>query len=44
MPGQRVEVLVYEGRLELVPVEDLASARGFLRGIDTEVPREGDRV
>lgn len=43
-PGQKLEVLVYAGRLELVPVRDLESARGFLKGIDTSVPREGDRV
>lgn len=43
-PGQKLEVIVYEGRAELVPVGDLREARGFLRGIDTEVPREVDRV
>lgn len=43
-PGQKVEVLIYEGRLELVPLRDLKSVRGFLRGIDTGVPRDEDRV
>ena len=43
-PGQKVEVLVYEGRLEFVPTGDLKSARGFLKGIDTDVPRDKDRV
>lgn len=43
-PGQKLEVIVYEGRAELVPVQDLAAARGFLRGIDTDVSREPDRV
>jgi len=43
-PGQKVEVLVYEGRLEFVPVRDLKSVRGFLKGIDSDVPRDGDRV
>lgn len=42
-PGQKVEVLVYDGRLEFVPVRDLKSMRGVLRGIDTTVPRDGDR-
>jgi AbrB family looped-hinge helix DNA binding protein len=42
--GQRMEVLVYDGRLELVPVRDLRDARGLLAGIDTDVPREADRV
>ncbi len=43
-PGQKVEVLVYEGRLEFVPTGDLKAARGFLKGIETDVPRDGDRV
>ena len=43
-PGQKLEVMVYEGRAELVPVGNLCEARGFLRGIDTEVPCEADRV
>lgn len=43
-PGQKVEVLVYEGRVEFIPVRDVREARGFARGIDTAVPREGDRV
>lgn len=43
-PGQKLEVIVYEGRAEFVPVRDLKEARGFLRGIDTDVPRDKDRV
>lgn len=43
-PGQKLDVIVYEGRAEFVPVRDLREARGFLRGLDTEVPREADRV
>jgi AbrB family looped-hinge helix DNA binding protein len=43
-PGQKVEVIVYEGRAEFVPVDDVKALRGFLRGIDTSVPRDRDRV
>lgn len=43
-PGQKAEVLVYAGRLEFVPVRDLKEARGFLKGIETDIPRDGDRV
>jgi AbrB family looped-hinge helix DNA binding protein len=43
-PGQKLDVIVYEGRAEFVPVQDMREARGFLRGIDTDVPREADRV
>jgi AbrB family looped-hinge helix DNA binding protein len=43
-PGQKVEVLVYEGRIELIPVKKPRSMRGFLRGIDTSVARDRDRT
>ena len=43
-PGQKLDVIVYEGRAEFVPVRDLRAARGFLRGIHTDVLREADRV
>jgi AbrB family looped-hinge helix DNA binding protein len=40
--GQRMEVLVYDGRIELVPRRDLRDARGLLAGIGTDVPRARD--
>ena len=43
-PGQVVQVIVYENRIELVPVKPIQDLRGFLRGIDTSVEREPDRV
>ena len=43
-PGQRVQALVYGNRIELIPLEPAKRARGFLKGIDTTVPREPDRV
>jgi AbrB family looped-hinge helix DNA binding protein len=43
-PGQKVQVILYEGRLELIPVKSLKKARGFLSGIDATVPREKDRL
>lgn len=43
-PGQKVQVMVYEGRVEFIPVQKLKKMRGFLRGIDTKVPRDRDRV
>ena len=43
-PGQKVQVIPYEGRIELVPVEPIRRGRGFLKGIDTEVEREPDRL
>ncbi len=44
-PGTKVQILLYENRIELIPLKSPAKMRGFLRGIDTEVEREEeDRV
>jgi len=43
-PGQKIQALQFEGRIELIPVKPMSKARGFLKGIDTEVEREPDRV
>ena len=43
-PGEKVQVLRFGDRIELVPVRKMSKMRGFLRGIDTSVPREEDRV
>lgn len=43
-PGQKMQVIPYEGRIELIPVIPMRKARGMLRGIDTTVERERDRV
>lgn len=43
-PGQKMQVIPYEGRIELIPVTPMRKARGMLRGIDTTVARERDRV
>ena len=43
-PGTRVQVLQYENRIELIPIREPKSLRGFIKGIDTEVWRDEDRV
>ncbi len=43
-PGQKVQAILYQDRIELVPVRPVRKMKGFLRGIDTAVPRERDRV
>jgi AbrB family looped-hinge helix DNA binding protein len=43
-PGQKVEAIAYEGRIELIPVRPVKKMRGFLMGIDTRIKREADRV
>ena len=43
-PGQEVQVMQYDNRVELIPVRPMPQARGLLRGIDTTLEREPDRV
>ncbi len=43
-PGQKMQVIEYEGRIELIPERDITELRGFLKGIDTALSREEDRL
>lgn len=43
-PGQKLQVIEYSGRIELIPERDIADLRGFLKGINTDFERENDRV
>jgi AbrB family looped-hinge helix DNA binding protein len=43
-PGEKVQVIPYENRIELIPVKPIGKSRGFLKGIDTTIERESDRV
>jgi AbrB family looped-hinge helix DNA binding protein len=42
--GQRVQVIAYDDRVEFIPVKPMKQMRGFLKGIDTTVERDEDRV
>lgn len=43
-PGQKIQALLYENRIELIPVRPIKKMRGFLKGIDTTIDREKDRL
>ncbi len=43
-PGQKMQIVGYAGRIELIPERDIKELRGFLKGINTEFKREADRV
>lgn len=43
-PGHKVKVILYDNRIEMIPVKPVTEARGFLRGIDTSVDRDADRL
>ncbi len=39
-PGQKVRLIVYGDRLEVVKVRDIKEARGFLKGMSSDIDRE----
>jgi AbrB family looped-hinge helix DNA binding protein len=43
-PGQKMQVIEYDGRIEFIPERNINELRGFLKGINTEFEREEDRV
>lgn len=43
-PGEKLQVLPYENRIELIPLRKIKKMRGFLRGMDTTVQRDKDRL
>jgi len=42
--GQKIQVLTYQNRIELIPIKPMKKMKGFLKGIDTEVSRDKDRI
>ena len=43
-PGEKIRIPHYRDRIEFIPEKKLKTMRGFLKGIDTTVKREKDRV
>ncbi len=43
-PGQKLQMMIYDNRIEIIPVKPIRDSRGLLRGIDTTVEREDDRL
>jgi AbrB family looped-hinge helix DNA binding protein len=42
-PGQKLQVFQSGSRIEYIIVKDIKDSRGFLKGIDAHIQREGDR-
>ena len=42
-PGQKIQVIVFGNRIELIPEQKIKKMRGFLKGINTHFEREEDR-
>lgn len=42
--GQMIQMLTFRNRIELIPIKPMKEMKGFLKGIDTEVKRDKDRI
>jgi bifunctional DNA-binding transcriptional regulator/antitoxin component of YhaV-PrlF toxin-antitoxin module len=42
--GTSFEVITYNNRIELVPIKPMSKLFGMLKGIDTNIEREEDRL
>ena len=43
-PGQRIQILTWRNRIELIPLKPMKEMKGFLKGISTNVQRDDDRL
>ena len=44
VPGVKLQVVQFENRIEFIPVQPASQLRGSLCGLDTDVPRDDDRL
>ena len=44
LPGQKIQVVQFGNRIELVPLKNIKKMRGFLSGINTDFNRSEDRM
>ena len=43
-PGQKLQIIHLGDRIEFLLLKNIKNARGFLKGINTNIEREGDRL
>ncbi len=43
-PGQKLQIIQLGDRIEFILLKNIKEVRGFLKGINTEIEREGDRI
>ena len=39
-PGQKIQMVAYGDRIEMIPLKKISEMKGFLKGIDTTLDRE----
>lgn len=44
VPGQKVHTVIYNDRIEMIPYRPMKKLRGYVKGISSEIEREGDRT
>lgn len=42
--GQKIQMLTFRNRIELIPIKPIKQMKGFLKGINTDIKREKDRL
>ena len=43
-PGQKVQAILYNNRIEFIPILPMKRMRGSLKGLDTTIERDRDRL
>ena len=42
--GQKVQIFTYKNRIELIPVKPMSETKGMLKGMNTDLKRDIDRL
>lgn len=42
--GQKIQMLTFRNRIELIPIKPIKQLKGYLKGINTNIKREKDRL
>lgn len=43
-PGEKIQAIVYNNRIEYIPLKNIKNMRGILKGIKTDIERKKDRI
>ena len=43
-PGKKIHAIPFDNRIEMIPGRPIEEMQGFLKGIDTDLEREQDRL
>ena len=42
--GEKFQVVSYDGRVQFIPLRKMRDMKGWLKGLDTTIAREADRL